>query len=58
MLRFAGLCQDFALAASSGSDYHGPENPYRDIGRLPALPDGCLPVWQTPAWAQCRKGTA
>jgi hypothetical protein len=58
MLRFAGLCQDFALAASSGSDYHGPENPYRDIGRLPALPDGCLPFWQTPAWAQCRKGTA
>ncbi len=53
MLRFARLSQDYQLAASSGSDYHGPENPYRDIGRLPTLPDGCLPVWQSTAWARC-----
>lgn len=33
------------LLASSGSDYHGPENPWIELGRLPALPAGCVPVW-------------
>lgn len=53
MLRFAQLSQTWQLAASSGSDYHGPENPYRDIGRLPELPPGCRPIWQSEAWARC-----
>jgi hypothetical protein len=43
--RFASLAQHFGLLASSGSDYHGPESPWADIGRLPELPDGCRPVW-------------
>lgn len=38
--------QDFDLWASAGSDYHGPENPWFELGRLPALPDGCRPIWQ------------
>lgn len=38
--------QDFGLLASSGSDYHGPENPWIDLGRLPELPPGCRPIWQ------------
>jgi predicted metal-dependent phosphoesterase TrpH len=38
--------QDFGLWASAGSDYHGPENPWFELGRLPALPDGCRPIWQ------------
>jgi len=33
------------LLASCGSDYHGPENPWLELGRLPALPGGCEPVW-------------
>ena len=37
---------DFGLAASAGSDYHGPENPWVALGRLPELPAGCRPVWQ------------
>jgi len=37
--------KDFALLASTGSDYHGPENPWRKLGRFPALPDGCKPIW-------------
>lgn len=37
---------DFGLAASAGSDYHGPENPWIALGRLPELPPGCRPVWQ------------
>ena len=53
VLRFAQLSQTWNLAASSGSDYHGPENPYRDMGRLPELPPGCRPIWETEAWARC-----
>ena len=36
---------DFDLLASAGSDYHGPENPWIELGRLPELPAGCRPVW-------------
>lgn len=36
---------NMGLLASSGSDYHGPENPWIELGRLPALPAGCVPVW-------------
>lgn len=42
MARYA---KQFELAASSGSDYHGPENPWIELGALPELPDGCEPVW-------------
>ncbi len=38
--------RDFGLVASAGSDYHGPENPWFELGRLPALPEGCTPIWQ------------
>ncbi|MBW9261167.1 MAG: PHP domain-containing protein [Candidatus Thiodiazotropha sp. (ex. Lucinisca nassula)] len=38
--------KDFALLASAGSDFHCPENPWIELGRLPRLPDGCKPVWQ------------
>jgi predicted metal-dependent phosphoesterase TrpH len=37
---------DFGLAASAGSDYHGPENPWIALGRLPELPAGCRPLWR------------
>jgi predicted metal-dependent phosphoesterase TrpH len=50
ILSMANLCRRFKLAASTGSDYHGPENPYLDLGRLPALPADCQPIWQHPAW--------
>ncbi|MFN2310154.1 MAG: PHP domain-containing protein [Gammaproteobacteria bacterium] len=46
MLRMAGLARKFDLKASRGSDYHGPENPWIELGRIPALPEGCIPVWQ------------
>ena len=50
MLSMANLGRRFELAASVGSDYHGPESPYLNLGRLPDLPTECLPVWQHPAW--------
>jgi hypothetical protein len=36
---------DFGLMASAGSDFHSPENPWIELGRLPLLPDNCRPVW-------------
>ncbi len=38
--------RDFNLAASAGSDYHGPEHPWIELGRLPELPPGCRAIWQ------------
>jgi predicted metal-dependent phosphoesterase TrpH len=43
---FARLARELGLLASLGSDYHGPEKPWVELGRLPALPDGCAPVWE------------
>jgi len=41
----AAHASDFGLLASAGSDYHGPENPWMELGRLPPLPVGCRPIW-------------
>lgn len=49
MLRMAGVARALDLKASRGSDYHGPENPWVELGRIPPLPEGCVPVWQD--WA-------
>ena len=38
--------RDFELLASAGSDYHGPEHPWIELGRLPKLPDGCKAIWK------------
>jgi len=43
----AQLAKMFGLLASAGSDFHGPENPWVELGRLQALPDGCVPIWST-----------
>lgn len=47
---FARLAHQFDLLASSGSDYHGPGMTYMEMGRLPALPAICTPVWHD--WAE------
>jgi hypothetical protein len=39
--------RDFDLLASAGSDYHGPEQCWLELGRLPALPVGCRPIWDS-----------
>ena len=48
--RMAALCRNEQLLASSGSDYHGPENPWIQLGQLPELPSGCVPVWKSEHW--------
>ncbi|WP_334107533.1 3',5'-nucleoside bisphosphate phosphatase [Methylobacillus sp.] len=42
---YAKLAHMFGFKASMGSDYHGPGG-YLEMGRLPDLPRGCIPVWQ------------
>jgi predicted metal-dependent phosphoesterase TrpH len=43
--KFADLARAFGLKASRGADFHAPDEGV-DIGRLPALPHYCQPVWQ------------
>ncbi|MCK4743737.1 MAG: PHP domain-containing protein [Sulfuriflexus sp.] len=38
------------LLASQGSDYHGPENKWVELGRLHAMPEGCDVVWESEYW--------
>lgn len=40
------IARAHGLAASCGSDFHGPQESYRDLGDLPPLPFGCDPIWQ------------
>ncbi len=42
----AKYANDFELLSSCGSDYHGPENTWIQLGQIPALPQSCVPVWQ------------
>jgi predicted metal-dependent phosphoesterase TrpH len=47
---FARLAREQRLLASAGSDFHGPQlalsaHAWMDLGRLPALPEGCTPIW-------------
>ncbi|MDH3309245.1 MAG: PHP domain-containing protein [Gammaproteobacteria bacterium] len=49
-LHFAGISREYKFLASAGSDYHGPEQTWMDLGKLPSLPEGCTPVWRD--WTQ------
>lgn len=48
----AQLCQQHGLAASVGSDFHGP-SPWCELGVINALPVGCVPVWERWMNSQC-----
>lgn len=39
------LAQKFELLASAGSDFHGPEQHWLQLGRLAPLPPALTPVW-------------
>jgi len=49
-LHMAAVARTHHLFASCGSDYHGPEKPWVELGRLRDLPDGCTPIWQADNW--------
>lgn len=44
-VEYAKYAQLFGLKASQGSDYHGKGISFMGMGRLPALPNQCIPVW-------------
>lgn len=46
VLHFARLARYFNFHASRGSDFHGPEESYVDLGKLPQLPVDLKPVWR------------
>jgi 3',5'-nucleoside bisphosphate phosphatase len=37
----------FNMLASAGSDFHTPDSSWVELGKLPALPEGCEPIWQS-----------
>jgi predicted metal-dependent phosphoesterase TrpH len=41
----ARLANAFGLRASRGSDYHGPENAWVELGRMAELPADVVPIW-------------
>ncbi|MEW9898311.1 3',5'-nucleoside bisphosphate phosphatase [Chitinivorax sp. PXF-14] len=43
--RFARLAAEFGLLASCGSDFHSPTEGWCSLGKLPALPLSCTPIW-------------
>jgi hypothetical protein len=49
-LHMAAVSREHNLFASCGSDYHGPEKPWVELGRLRGFPEGCTPIWQADAW--------
>lgn len=46
VLHFARLARHYGFHASRGSDFHGPEESYVDLGRMPQLPEDLKPVWR------------
>lgn len=46
----AALARHHGLLASCGSDFHGPDDSWPKLGRLPGLPADLTPVWR--AWEQ------
>lgn len=56
--QFAKLARQQQLYASRGSDYHGPETAYADPRRIPLLPAGCTPLWETDMWQACMESMA
>jgi predicted metal-dependent phosphoesterase TrpH len=52
VVTMTGHALRFNLLASAGSDYHGPENPWVNLGRLPDMPQACTAVWDSEPWQQ------
>lgn len=50
---FARYAHQFGLMSSQGSDYHGKGISFMEMGRLPALPNLCVPVWDD--WPEIKR---
>jgi len=43
---FSRLAREYGFLASCGSDFHGPDESYIDLGGTQPLPEGLKPVWE------------
>jgi 3',5'-nucleoside bisphosphate phosphatase len=43
---YARVAKKYGLLVSGGSDFHGPGESRRDLGDVPKLPSGCVPIWR------------
>ncbi len=50
--RMARLANQYELYLSKGSDFHSPENIYRELGYLQDIPSGSLPIWHSDVWKE------
>jgi predicted metal-dependent phosphoesterase TrpH len=44
--KYADMAREFSLYASRGSDFHSPDESHTDLGTLPLLSGGLIPVWE------------
>lgn len=44
--KLSRLCSQKNLLGSLGSDFHRPDQPWSELGRIPALPGECKAVWE------------
>lgn len=42
---FARIAREYGFLASRASDFHGPGESWVDLGKMPELPEGLIPVW-------------
>lgn len=50
--RMTQLANQFELYISKGSDFHSPENIYRELGQMQDVQAGSMPLWQSMEWKQ------
>ena len=50
--RMALLAHQFGLYISKGSDFHSPDNIYRELGMMQDIPSGSIPIWHSDAWKE------
>ena len=44
--RYDKVAQAYGYEAASGSEFHAPDIPRTELGRVPPLPDDLTPVWR------------
>ncbi|WP_218122625.1 3',5'-nucleoside bisphosphate phosphatase [Propionivibrio dicarboxylicus] len=44
---YSRIAREYGFMATSGSDFHGPDESYADLGRVASLPEGLTPVWES-----------
>ena len=50
--RMTQLANQFDLYISKGSDFHSPENIYRELGAMQDIQAGSTPIWHSDAWKE------